>query len=292
MKVASVIGARPQFVKIAPLHPEISRKHEHVIIHTGQHYDYEMSQVFFEELKIPSPDYNLEVGSASHAEQTAKMLVAVEKVLLKEKPDAVIVYGDTNSTLAGALAAAKMLIPIAHVEAGLRSYRMDMPEEVNRVLTDHISSLLLCPSKVAVDNLTKEGIQRGVRLVGDTMIQCLREVEGKLDDKVLTTYGLRKQDYVLATIHRQDNTDRRDHLAAIVEALCGYEGTVVLPLHPRTAKNLRSWNLMSVLERRSNVKMLPPLNFLAFATLEKNAKIILTDSGGVQKEAYFFGALA
>lgn len=289
MKIASVVGARPQFIKIAPLHSEISKTHDHLIIHTGQHYDYEMSQVFFEELKIPKPDYDLGVGSASHAVQTGKMLVGLEQVLVDERPDIVLVFGDTNSTLAGALAAAKMCIPLVHVEAGLRSYRKDMPEELNRVLTDHVSSLLLCPSLLAAENLAKEGISQGVHVVGDTMIQCLMDVEPRLDDQILKTHGLVKGNYVLATIHRQENADSRSRMRSILDAILAYDGTVILPLHPRTTKNLKAWNMLSELESAERILILPPLNFMAFTALERYARCIMTDSGGVQKEAYYFG---
>ena len=289
MKVASVVGARPQFIKIAALHSEISRTHRHIIIHTGQHYDYEMSQVFFEELNIPKPDYDLGVGSASHAVQTGRMLVGLEQVLLDERPDLVIVFGDTNSTLAGALAAAKLCIPLAHVEAGLRSYRKDMPEELNRVLTDHVSSLLLCPSRLAAENLAQEGITLGVHVVGDTMIQCLIDIQSRLDQCVLRKYGLTSGEYVLATIHRQENADSRARMRSILDAILKYDGTVVFPLHPRTKKNLKAWNMLSDLESAKHVLILPPLNFMAFATLERYARTIMTDSGGVQKEAYYFG---
>jgi UDP-N-acetylglucosamine 2-epimerase len=289
MKIASIIGARPQFIKIAPLQDEISKRHEHLLIHTGQHYDYEMSKVFFEELSIPDPDYNLGIGSGSHANQTGRMLMAIEEVLLKEKPDLVIVYGDTNSTLAGALAAAKLLIPIAHVEAGLRSFNMKMPEEVNRVITDHISSIFLCPSDTAAQNLAREGIINRVHVVGDTMIQCLMDVEQKLSKSFLQNFGVTENNYILATIHRQENADVKERLEVIIKALakCGIE--VLLPLHPRTARSIRLWGLEDLIISSGNVKILPPLNFIAFTSLEKYARTIVTDSGGVQKEAYYFG---
>ncbi|MDH7508183.1 MAG: UDP-N-acetylglucosamine 2-epimerase (non-hydrolyzing) [Methanomassiliicoccales archaeon] len=289
MKIASIIGARPQFIKIAPLKDEISKRHEHLLIHTGQHYDYEMSKVFFEELNIPDPDYHLGIGSGSHANQTGRMLMAIEDVLLKEKPELVIVYGDTNSTLAGALASAKLLIPVAHVEAGLRSFNMKMPEEVNRVVTDHISSIFLCPSDTAAQNLAREGIVERVHVVGDTMIQCLMDVEQKLSKSFLQNFGVTENDYILATIHRQENADVKERLVAILRALskCGMK--VLLPLHPRTAKNIRLWGLEDLIASSGNVKILPPLNFITFTSLEKYARKVVTDSGGVQKEAYYFG---
>lgn len=289
MKIASIIGARPQFIKVAPLQNEISKRHDHLLIHTGQHYDYELSKVFFEELSIPDPDYNLEIGSGSHANQTGRLLMAIEEVLLKEKPDLVIVYGDTNSTLAGALAAAKLLIPIAHVEAGLRSFNIKMPEEINRVITDHISSIFLCPSNTAAQNLAREGIVNRVHVVGDTMIQCLIGVEKKLSKSLLQNFGVTENNYILATIHRQENTDVKERLEAIIRALSNCKLEVLLPLHPRTAKSIRLWGLEDLINSSGNVKILPPLNFIAFTSLEKYARTIVTDSGGVQKEAYYFG---
>ncbi len=214
MKIASIIGARPNFIKAAPVSKAIRKEFEEILIHTGQHYDYEMSQVFFEELAIPEPDYNLGIGSGLLSEQTGRMLIEIEKVLLKEKPDIVLVYGDTNSTLSGALAATKLHIPLAHVEAGLRSFDKSMPEEINRVLTDHISSLLFCPTQTAVENLAKEGITGGVRLVGDVMVDTLeynKEVAEK-SSKILVELDLKDKEYLVATVHRQSNTDNRNNL--------------------------------------------------------------------------------
>jgi UDP-N-acetylglucosamine 2-epimerase (non-hydrolysing) len=288
MKVLSIVGARPQFVKLAPLHPEISRSHDHVVVHTGQHYDYEMSQVFFEQLDIPDPDHNLGVGSGTHAEQTGRMLSACEKVMMNERPDVVVVYGDTNSTIAGALAASKLHIPVAHVEAGLRSFNRRMPEEINRVLTDHISDLLLCPSRASVDNLRAEGIVDGVDLVGDTMVQTLLMIDDRLDNKVLEENGLSPGEYVLATIHRQDNADSRENMGSIIGAMSESGRTIVIPLHPRTRKNLERWDMLSDIEGSENILLLPPQGFLSFISLEKHSSVIMTDSGGVQKEAFFF----
>jgi UDP-N-acetylglucosamine 2-epimerase len=288
MRIASIVGARPQFVKLAPLHRELVKAHRHIILHTGQHYDYQMSQVFFEEFNIPEPDYNLGIGSGSHGEQTGRMLAAIEDVLQKEGPDMVLVYGDTNSTLAGALAATKLLIPVAHVEAGLRSFRRGMPEEINRVLTDHMADLLLCPTEVAMANLRKEGVTRGAHLVGDPMAQVLLELEPLLDPAVPELFGTRRGAYVLATIHRQENADSSENMANIIDAMMDYDGDIVLPLHPRTAKNLRSWGMMSRLEGAGHIRLLPPQGFLTFTSLEKHARMVMTDSGGVQKEAYFF----
>ncbi|MCE5296956.1 MAG: UDP-N-acetylglucosamine 2-epimerase (non-hydrolyzing) [Euryarchaeota archaeon] len=288
MKFISVVGARPQFVKVAPVHVAMSGRHEHIIVHTGQHYDYRMSQVFFEVLNIPEPKYDLGVGSGTHGEQTAKMLALIEDVLIKERPDCVIVYGDTNSTLAGALAAVKLNVPVAHVEAGLRSYRHAMPEEINRVLTDHISKVLLCPTSVASSNLAKEGIVKGVHVVGDTMVQSLIEITPRLDPSVLFRYGVKEKGYVLATIHRQENADSRENMSEIVEAMLDHAGDIVLPLHPRTAKNLTAWGMMDRLKGAGNVKVVEPMDYVTFTTMERFASHIMTDSGGVQKEAYFF----
>ncbi|MFA5312768.1 MAG: UDP-N-acetylglucosamine 2-epimerase (non-hydrolyzing), partial [Methanomassiliicoccales archaeon] len=288
MKFISVVGARPQFVKVAPIHRAMSGRHEHIIVHTGQHYDYRMSQVFFEVLDIPEPKHDLGVGSGSHGEQTSKMLALIEDVLVEERPDCMIVYGDTNSTLAGGLAAAKMNIPVAHIEAGLRSYRHAMPEEINRVLTDHISSVLLCPTGVAASNLAKEGIIKGVHIVGDTMVQSLIEITPRLDPSILSKFGVDEKGYVLATIHRQENADSKENMTEIVGAMLEHDGDIVLPLHPRTVKNLTAWGMMDGLREAKNVKVVEPMDYITFTTMERFAAHIMTDSGGVQKEAYFF----
>jgi UDP-GlcNAc3NAcA epimerase len=289
MRIFSVVGARPQFVKLAPLHKAITICHQHVIVHTGQHYDYKMSQSFFEELHIPDPDYNLGVGSGRQGAQTGRMMEELEKVFKEDRPDVVIVYGDTNTTLAGSIVAAKMGLPLVHVEAGLRSYRKGMPEETNRVVTDHISNLLLCPSAPSVRNLEKEGITEGVVVVGDVMTECLLSIEDRLDDAIPESFGVNKGEYVLATIHRQENADSQENMRAIIGAMCDYGGDVVLPLHPRTAKNVTAWGMMEQLRDSRNIKVLGPLDFLSFTAMERHAKKIMTDSGGVQKEAYFWG---
>lgn len=290
MKVISIIGARPQFIKAAPVSCQLRKNHTEVLVHTGQHYDDEMSKVFFEELGLPRPDYNLGIGSVSHGRQTGRMLKEIEKVLLCESPDMVLVYGDTNSTLAGALAAAKLNIPAGHVEAGLRSFDRRMPEEINRILSDCISSMLFAPTKTAVDNLKREGIVEGVYLTGDVMYDAvLRNVErarGKSD--ILSRLRLKEKEYLLLTIHRASNTDNIQNLSAIVTALLEIEEQVVFPAHPRTVKHLSEYGLLERLERSSNCKVLAPVGYLDFIVLEENAKKILTDSGGMQKEAYFF----
>lgn len=286
MRILSVIGARPQFIKCAPLSRSIRREHEEILVHTGQHYDAEMSDIFFEELNIPLPDYNLGIGSSSHGEQTGEMLIAIEKVLHKEKPDIVLVYGDTNSTLAGALAASKLHIKVAHVEAGLRSFDRNMPEEINRVITDHISSLLFCPTDSAVINLRKEGILSGVHQVGDVMLDALKynlkiaeERSTILDDLNLISKG-----YLVVTVHRPSNTDSLENLSSIVKALCNSDLPVVFPVHPRTKKCLKQYELWEKLD--GNIKVVPPLGYLEMLQLTANARKVLTDSGGIQKEAY------
>jgi len=287
LKIATIVGARPQFIKAAPVSRWLRLHHREILVHTGQHYDYLLSEVFFRELGIPTPDYNLGVGSASHGRQTGEMLARLEEVLLQEKPDWVVVYGDTNSTLAGALAAAKLHIPVAHVEAGLRSYNRTMPEEINRVLTDHLSSLLFCPTDTAVRNLAREGINQGVHKVGDVMYDValwgLEIAEQK--STILETLGVDPGNYLLVTIHRPGNTDDPRNLSAIVSALNDVAETVIFPAHPRTQKALKQWGL----HPNSNVRLIEPVSYLDMLMLEKNARMILTDSGGVQKEAYILG---
>lgn len=287
MKVTSIVGARPQFIKVKPVIDELKKKKiQHILVHTGQHYDYEMSKIFFNQLHIPKPKYNLGIGSYSQAQQTALMLTKIEKVLLRERPDLVIVYGDTNSTLAGALAAAKLNIRLAHVEAGLRSYNRSMPEEVNRVLTDHISDLLFCPTKTAVKNLKKEGISKGVHLVGDVMHDVFIKSRPLLKKrKILLQYNLVFKEYLLLTIHRPQNTDNITNLKTILLALIASRKTVVFPVHPRTEKALKK---IEGLEFK-NFLFLPPVSYLDMLVLEKEAKKIITDSGGIQKEAFWFG---
>ncbi|MCZ7381959.1 MAG: UDP-N-acetylglucosamine 2-epimerase (non-hydrolyzing) [Candidatus Methanoperedens sp.] len=287
MKIVSIVGARPQFIKCAPLSRELRKEHEEVLVHTGQHYDHEMSEIFFEELNIPKPDYNLGIGSGNHGEQTGKMLTEIEKVLLKEKPDLVLVYGDTNSTLAGALAAVKLRIRVAHVEAGLRSFDRTMPEEINRVLVDHISDLLFCPTQTAVDNLANEGVAAGVHLVGDVIVDAL-EYNLKIAEKksgIIEEFGLEKGEYLVITVHRPSNTDSRENMTNIIEALGESGLPVVFPVHPRTEKYLKEYGLIMP----GNVKLVKPLGYLDMLRLMANAGKILTDSGGIQKEAYMLG---
>lgn len=285
MKIVTVLGARPQFIKAAPLSETLRKSHEEIIVHTGQHYDYQMSDVFFEELGLPKPNYNLKVGSKQQGKQTGEMLAGVEVVLLKEKPDWVLVYGDTNSTLAGALAASKLNIPIAHIEAGLRSYNRKMPEEINRVLTDHMAKLLFCPTDQAVKNLIREGVTEGVVRTGDVMADALffHAKRAEYTD-TLEKLQYKSKPYILATIHRAENTNDLSRLKEIIEAFAQIDSRIVLPLHPRTKKFLRDLDI-AVSE---NVKIIEPVGYLEMILLEKEAQIILTDSGGVQKEAYLW----
>ena len=286
MKIVTVVGARPQFIKAAPVSRALRGPHHEVLVHTGQHYDHEMSGSFFEQLGIPEPDYKLEVGSAGHGAQTGRMLERIESVLVDERPDAVLVYGDTNSTLAGALAAAKLHIPIVHVEAGLRSFDMRMPEELNRILTDRISALLLCPSNVAASHLNNEGISRGVHVIGDVMLDALLEARDRCDaGPLLTKLDVRPKEYILATIHRAENTDDSTRLREIVGALGQIDRSVVLPLHPRT----RSALCAAGVELPCNVRAIAPLGYLDLVAMLSNASYVLTDSGGLQKEAYWLG---
>jgi UDP-N-acetylglucosamine 2-epimerase len=289
MKILSVVGARPQFIKLSALSRELRKRHQEIILHTGQHYDDELSKVFFSELSIPEPDYNLGIGSAEHGEQTGRMLKGIEEVLLFEGPHWVVVYGDTNSTLAGALAAVKQGIPLAHVEAGLRSFRRSMPEEINRVLTDQVSSLLFCPTKTSVQNLRKEGITRGVHLVGDVMYDSLK-LHIKRAEKVsgiMEKFKFSRKDFYLITVHRAENTDIKENLNKIVEILTGLDKRTVFPIHPRTKKSLSEFNLLDKLESKGHLLLIDPVSYLDMLILEKNARCILTDSGGVQKEAFF-----
>jgi UDP-N-acetylglucosamine 2-epimerase len=288
MKITSIVGARPQFIKIKPIADEFKKVKgvKHTLIHTGQHYDYQMSKIFFNELKIPRPDYNLDVGSHSHGKQTAIILERIEKVLLEEKPDLIIVYGDTNSTLAGALAAAKLNIPVAHIEAGLRSFRNDMPEEINRVLTDHISTLLFCPTRSAVKNLKREGIVNGVFFVGDVMLDVLRKQIKKIRQTIIKQHKLISKEYILLTIHRQENTDNPKSLIQVLRALNEYSKKIVFPVHPRTKDVLVKYN-GHCMNKFKNLFFIKPVSYADMLALESNAAMILTDSGGVQKEAYF-----
>lgn len=288
MKILTIIGARPQFIKASVVskaiaeHPSLKE----VIIHTGQHFDSNMSDIFFAQLNIPKPDYQFDINSGSHGQMTGQMLIEIEKVILSEKPDRVLVYGDTNSTLAGALAAAKLHVPVAHIEAGLRSFNMNMPEEINRILTDQVSDILFCPTQTAIDNLACEGFEHKdieVLNVGDVMQDsALMFAELAFSPKDFAS----KDDFVLTTFHRAENTDDSERLAAIVNALNKVHkniAKVVLPLHPRTRGAIANAGL------KLDVHIIEPVGYLEMIWLLKHSKLVLTDSGGVQKEAFFFG---
>jgi len=282
VKVLEVVGARPQFIKAATMWREIRKKDKDIIVHTGQHYDENMSKIFFDELEIPRPDYNLGVGGGSHGLQTGRMLSKIEDVLIHEDPDMVVVYGDTNSTMAGALAAVKLHIPTAHVEAGLRSFNRKMPEEINRVITDHISTLLFVPTKTGVTNLKNEGVVNGVHLTGDCMYDALL-YNKKLAAKKTTVkdLGLTPDNFLLATVHRPSNTDNEKNLKSIITAFSKAPMPVVFPVHPRTRMAIKKFKLDT-----KNVKMVDPFGYLDFIALQAASNGILTDSGGIQKEAY------
>ncbi len=293
ISVVTIVGARPQFIKAAAVSRVLRNAPgmKEVLVHTGQHYDASMSDVFFEELEIPPPEYNLGIGSGTHGAQTGRMLGAIECVLQHECPNWVLVYGDTNSTLAGALAAAKLHLPVAHVEAGLRSFNRSMPEEINRVLTDHVSGLLFAPTQAAVVNLRHEGIAESqIRLVGDVMYDAALFFGARADERsdVLERLELVPRRYILGTIHRAENTDDPARLGAIFEAmaLASEELPVILPLHPRTRKALEHHGALGPASRC--LRFLDPVGYLDMVRLERNARLIVTDSGGVQKEAFFY----
>jgi len=311
-KIITVIGARPQIIKAAAISRAIKNnffdKILEVIVHTGQHYDENMSQIFFEELEIPFPNFNLNVGSGSHGEQTAKMLEGLENIYMQEKPEAVIVYGDTNSTIAAALAAAKIHIPVIHIEAGLRSFNKAMPEEINRIACDHMSTLLFTPSETGHRNLLNEGIKNDqkeaatidnpkIYLCGDIMYDnsLYFSAMSEQKSKILKELEITTNEFILCTIHRDTNTDDTSNLNAIFRALLRIQKTtnlkIVLPLHPRTKEKLNSHldeNLLTEINKNKNFKIIPPTGFLDIISLEKNARLIITDSGGLQKEAFFF----
>ena len=293
-KIATIIGARPQFIKAAAvsrvLRNEYANQIAEVLVHTGQHYDDNMSKVFFEELDIPRPNYNLRISGGNHGEMTGRMLEAIEKVLLMRKPDWVMVYGDTNSTLAGALAAVKLHIPVVHVEAGLRSFNRRMPEEVNRILTDRVSSFLFCPTDTAVTNLKAEGLVEGVHKVGDVMYDAslFYRLKARERSRILDFLDVVPGNYILVTCHRAENTDVPQRLR---EILVGIERVarhlkVVFPIHPRTQKMIESNALSSLLD---GIIVVPPMSYLDMVRLEQDSRVIITDSGGIQKEACFFG---
>ena len=289
MRLVSIVGARPQFIKAAPLSRALRRNPhtQELLVHTGQHYDDAMSAVFFRELDLPPPDINLGVGSGSHATQTAAMLTGIEAVLADVRPDGVIVYGDTNSTLAGALAAAKLDYPVAHVEAGLRSYNRAMPEEINRVVADHLAALCFCPTETAAANLAREGITAGVHVVGDVMYDALRYnlALAAREEGIRSRSDLPEAGYLLVTVHRAGTTDDPARLAQLVAALNALDAPVIFPVHPRTRAALAATGLTLA----PQIRAIDPIGALDMLRLEQQAWLILTDSGGVQKEAYWLG---
>jgi UDP-N-acetylglucosamine 2-epimerase len=285
MQILTVVGARPQFVKAAPVSRALRRVVDEFLVHTGQHYDHAMSQAFFDELGIPEPDASLGIGSGSHGLQTGRMLERLEQVMLEQTPDVVIVYGDTNTTLAGALAAAKLQIPVAHVEAGVREHRRDMPEELNRIVTDHLSTFLLCPTPTAVENLRGEGIVSGVALVGDVMIDALDLIRPRLTVDRISHIGV-SPPYFVTTLHRADTVDDPKRLQQAFDLLGALPGTVVFPMHPRTAKAAAAYDL----RLSANVVAIPPLGFTDMMALVAGSEAVLTDSGGLPKEAMLLGS--
>jgi UDP-GlcNAc3NAcA epimerase len=291
MKALTVIGNRPQFIKAAAVSPLLRESGEEVLIHTGQHFDDELSAVFFAELRVPAPDRELGIALGSNTWQTARMLAELEPVLEQERPDVVLVYGDTNSTLAGALAGAQARLRVAHVEAGMRSFDRTMPEETNRVLADHASSLLLCPSEVAAHNLRRESVAGQVTLVGDVMVDVARRVQPRARARLdlLEARGLAPGEYVLATAHRAGNVDDPSRLAQLVDLLIAVPSPVILPLHPRTRARLAAAGLLDRLDRAERLTLTAPLGYIELTALLCNARAVMTDSGGIQKEAYLAG---
>jgi len=285
VKIVTIVGARPQFVKIGAVSRKLRERHQEFLVHTGQHYDYAMSGTFFNGLELPQPDINLEVGSGTHAAQTGAMLKGIEDILLLQHPDLLLIYGDTNSTLAGALAASKLWISVVHVEAGLRSFNRNMPEEINRVVADHLSALLLCPSQTAVNNLAAEGIVRNVHLVGDVMLDALnwaRERGKNAEVALLDRLRLKTKEYLVATLHRSENTDDRTRFLGILEAFNAVDDPIIFPVHPRARKLIEA-----SFQPRPDLHLIEPLGYLEMVALVASARLVLTDSGGLQKEAYW-----
>jgi UDP-N-acetylglucosamine 2-epimerase len=291
VKIVTVIGNRPQFVKAAAVSRLLRQDHDELIVHTGQHHDDELSTIFFEELEVPRPERQLHIAGGTNTDQTARMLAEIGPLLAAERPDVVLVYGDTNSTLAGGLAAAQANIPVVHVEAGMRSFDRRMPEELNRVLTDHLSDLLLCPSQTAVDNLARESVAGRVVNVGDVMVDValLFQPRARADARPLRDAGVTPGEFIIATSHRAGNVDVPERLRRLVDLLLALDEPVVLPLHPRTGARLDAAGWLDELQSAPHVSLTPPLGYMAFTSLLTNARAVLTDSGGVQKEAYFAG---
>jgi UDP-GlcNAc3NAcA epimerase len=285
MRILSVVGARPEFIQAMPVSRAIRADNQEILVHTGQHYDYRLSQMFFDELDIPVPDYNLGVGSATQAQQTAEIMISLEEVLLKEKPDFVIVRGDTNSSLATALVTSKLNIPFAHIEAGERSFKRSMPEEINRLVADRLGNVHFCVSLTAVHNLAAEGIKDFVYQVGDVMLDALLYAQpiARAKSRILEQLRIEPQHYALVTIHRAKNTDEPERLRQIINSLNQVSETVILPVHPRTQKALIFLNV----HLEDHIRIIEPVGYFDMLTLEENARLIATDSGGVQREAYY-----
>lgn len=297
MKISVILGTRPEIIKMTPIIKELEKRgSDYFIIHTGQHYSYEMDRIFFEELELPTPKYNLDIGSGTHGAQTGKMLSLIEDTLLKERPDIVLVQGDTNTVMAGALAAVKLQIKVGHVEAGLRSFDRSMPEEINRVITDHISNYLFAPTDIAKDNLLKEGIPDSMIFVtGNTVVDAIYQniTISKRKKSTLNDMGLANTDYILVTIHRQENVDNKNRLKRILQGLAKIshksDCNIVYPIHPRTKKMISAFQLQDCLSDIHNLIVCEPVGYLEFLQLEKNAKLVVTDSGGMQEEACILG---
>lgn len=295
MKIISVVGARPNFMKVAPLHRSFSKDPsiESIIVHTGQHYDEKMSDVFFRQLELPKPDYYLGIGSGSHAESTAKIMIAFEEVILKEKPDLLLVVGDVNSTLACALVANKLHIKVAHVETGLRSRDRKMPEEINRILTDNLSDMLFISEKSGLENLKKEGISdQKVHFVGNVMIDSVQHYIDQIKEtKIHENYKLKKKEYIVVTLHRPSNVDNEDSLRKLIDILekCAERKKIIFPMHPRTENNLKKFGLFSEVESIPNLIIQPPLGYIEFLSLVNHSAAVVTDSGGIQEETTYLG---
>lgn len=293
MKIISIVGARPQFIKLSPFHNSLCEDHSlkiiHEIIHTGQHFDEEMSKLFFEQLEIPKPNYDIGISGGNHGAQTGKMLAGIEEVLIKKKPDLVVVFGDTNSTLAGSLVAAKLGIISVHIEAGLRSFNRSMPEEINRIVSDHTSDYLFAPTKTAIDNLKSEGLEKKAFLTGDIMVDSITgNIEkAKKYSKIIDELNLKPNDYYLLTLHRPYNVDDPNKLALLLRKLSKIQAQFVFPVHPRTKKVISDNNI----QVSKNILLTKPMGYLDFINLELNSRKIITDSGGIQKEAYILKKL-
>jgi UDP-GlcNAc3NAcA epimerase len=287
MKIVSIVGARPNFIKLAPIHSSLRQISEHIIIHTGQHYDYNLSKIFFSDLNIPTPDYDLEVGPGTPSKQISHMISKLDDIFTKNKFDLAIVYGDTNSTLAGAITANKSQIRLAHVESGLRSFDKNMPEEINRIITDHLSDFLFAPTDTAVNNLKRENIGGKTYNTGDTAVEIINKVKIHNKSKILEKLKLQSNDYILLTMHRAENTNITENLLTLIHTVAKLNDyKIIFPIHPRTLSFLKKNNLLEKIDKLTNLKIIEPLGYFDFISLMKNSNKIITDSGGIQKEAF------